>query len=370
MAIDPKSRSSAAEALVAELRRTVDLGHAFDEALAARLGLNLTDLRCSSLVEREGPLTAGKLATAMGLTTGAITGVLDRLERAGFVKRSRDPADRRQVIVESIPARGDAVDAILVPFVQAMDAWSARFREEELDAFARYLRGFGEVMQEQAGRLRAEAGVAGMAREGEGDELTFPLDGAKAGRLEIPSGASNVRILGDAAMDPRLLFRGRFQGRQPKVDAQGGVVRMEYTRFTLFDLRKLASKLTLNAAIPWSILLRGGISKLEADLRGLALESLEIRGGLSHATFHLGRPAGTVPLRLTGGSHRLLIRRPADVPVCVRVSGGANRLALDSMFFGAIGGHSRVESPEYAGASDRYDVEVTGGASSFTIDAG
>jgi len=364
MAIDPKSRPGAAEALLEELRRAVDHGHAFDEALAARLGLNLTDLRCSSLVDREGPLTAGKLAATMGLTTGAITGVLDRLERAGFVKRSRDPADRRQVIVTSVPARGESVGAILTPFVLAMDAWSSRFREEELEAFSRYLRGFGEVMQEQAARLRADAGAA---REAVGDELSFPLAGAARGRLEIPSGASNVRIVGDAAID--ALFTGRFQGRQPKVVARGGVVRMEYTRFTLFDLRRLASRLTLNAGIPWSILLQGGISKLEADLRELTLESLEIRGGLSHATFHLGRPAGTVPVRLTGGSHRLLIRRPADVPVCVRVSGGANRLALDSMHFGAVGGHSRVESPDYSNAADRYDVEVAGGASGLTIEA-
>jgi len=362
MASEPRNGRGAAEGLLQELRRTVDLGHAFDEALAARLGVNLTDLRCSSLVEREGPMTAGKLAATMGLTTGAITGVLDRLEKAGFVKRSRDPADRRQVIVEAVPAHGEAVDGILAPFFRAMEGWASRFGEDELEAFSRYLRGVGEVMEQQASRMRAEAGTPG-----DEDELSLPMDGVTSGRLEIPSGASNVRLQGDAAM--AAFLRARFQGKAPKLEARGGVVRMEYTRFTLFDLRKLGSRLTLNATVPWSLLLRGGVSKLDADLRELAVESIEVRGGVSHANFFLGRPSGTVPIRLTGGSHRLLVRRPADVPVCVRVSGGASRLALDSMYFGAIGGHSRVESPDYAAAVDRYDVEVTGGASVFRIDA-
>ncbi|HWV39748.1 MAG TPA: MarR family transcriptional regulator [Vulgatibacter sp.] len=365
MAIETKSRSSTAEALLLELRRAVDQCHAFNEALAARLGLNLTDLRCSLLVAREGPLTAGQLAATMGLTTGAITGVLDRLERAGFVKRTRDPADRRQVLVASLPAKTAAFDATLTPFLRAAESWSARFPDEVLDAFTRYLQGFGELMQEQAARLRAEAGTA---REAADDVVSFPMVDVPAGRLEIRSGASNVRICGAPELEG--LFRGGFQGRRPKVEARRGAVRMEYTRFSLFDLRRLASRLELNASIPWAIALEGGVSKLDADLREVRLESLEIRGGLSHGTLHLGRPSGTVHLRLTGGTHRLLIRRPADVPVGLRVSGGANRLTLDWMHFGAVSGRSRVESPAYVGATDRYDVEVTGGASGLTIEAG
>ncbi|HEY0840230.1 MAG TPA: MarR family transcriptional regulator [Vulgatibacter sp.] len=359
---DPKDRPDADP--LQELRRAIQSGVSFDEALAARMGLNLTDLRCSSLVDQEGPLTAGRLASLMGLTTGAITGVLDRLEKAGFVSRSRDPADRRQVIVETVPEKGRAFDDVLARFFEEMGAFTSRFQPEELEAIVRYLQGASAILQDQGAQLRACTMRPG---RDEGDEVSAPLDGATKGRLEIVSGASNLDIRGQAGMS--ALYLARLGGRPPKLEASAGVVRMEYTRFTLFDLRKLSSRLTLNAAIPWSFLLRGGISKCDADLRDLVVESIEVRGGVSHAVFTLGRPSGTVPIRLTGGSHHLSIRRPADVPVCVRVSGGANRLALDSMYFGAIGGHSRVESPDYARAVDRYEVEVTGGASGLAVEA-
>src|SRR6476659_7508269 len=71
----------------------------FHGAVADKLGLNPSDHKCADLVREHGPLTAGRLAELTGLTTGAITGVIDRLERRGWVKRERDPNDRRKVIV-------------------------------------------------------------------------------------------------------------------------------------------------------------------------------------------------------------------------------------------------------------------------------
>src|SRR5688572_17181329 len=74
----------------------------FHQALADKLGLNLTDHRCLDLAQRANsvaPLTAGQLAELTGLSTGAITGVLDRLEKAGFIRREKDPNDRRQLFV-------------------------------------------------------------------------------------------------------------------------------------------------------------------------------------------------------------------------------------------------------------------------------
>lgn len=71
------------------------------QAIADRLGLNLTDHKAlGTLLDAGQPLTPGQLATQMGLTTGAITGIVDRLEQAGFVRRKRDPQDRRQVSLE------------------------------------------------------------------------------------------------------------------------------------------------------------------------------------------------------------------------------------------------------------------------------
>ncbi len=72
----------------------------FHQAVADRLAMNVTDHKCAGILARSGPITAGELAVRTGLTTGAITGVIDRLEKAGFVRRARDAGDRRRVIVE------------------------------------------------------------------------------------------------------------------------------------------------------------------------------------------------------------------------------------------------------------------------------
>src|SRR3970040_1730273 len=73
---------------------------AFDEALTVRMGLNRTDGRCIALLQERRRMTAGELAEAVGLTTGAVTAVVDRLEKAGWARRVRDDADRRRVLVE------------------------------------------------------------------------------------------------------------------------------------------------------------------------------------------------------------------------------------------------------------------------------
>src|SRR5262245_16571283 len=94
---------------------------AFDETLADHLGLNPTDLRCLEAVMAEPGLTAGRLAEASALTTGAVTGVLDRLERAGFVERRPDPADRRSVAIHPVEARAREVATAIRPLQTALE---------------------------------------------------------------------------------------------------------------------------------------------------------------------------------------------------------------------------------------------------------
>src|SRR6185436_7386052 len=72
----------------------------FHSAIADRLGVSVTDLKCYSILRQTGPITAGELGERLGLTTGAITGVIDRLEHVGLVHRARDPNDRRRVVLE------------------------------------------------------------------------------------------------------------------------------------------------------------------------------------------------------------------------------------------------------------------------------
>ena len=96
----------------------------FHAAVADRLGLNVTDVKCYSIIRQAGPMTAGELAEQTGLTTGAITGVVDRLEKAGLVQRGRDGTDRRRVILELIhnPAHEQLLMQLYGPMGSAIDA--------------------------------------------------------------------------------------------------------------------------------------------------------------------------------------------------------------------------------------------------------
>ncbi|MET9232293.1 MarR family transcriptional regulator [Lentzea sp. NPDC003310] len=113
----------------------------FHARVAEQMGLSATDEKCLDLAMRaEGPLTAGRIAELSGLSTGAVTGVIDRLERAGYVRRVRDPHDRRKVLVEVTV--GD-VDKFGEPFEKARDSLvevMEHFDGAELDVIERYLK--------------------------------------------------------------------------------------------------------------------------------------------------------------------------------------------------------------------------------------
>jgi DNA-binding MarR family transcriptional regulator len=89
--------------LINEVRRSGAANDRFDQAVGDALALNRTDLRCVDLLVLQGSVTAGRLADATGLSTGAMTAVLDRLEQAGLARRVRDTVDRRRVLVEATP---------------------------------------------------------------------------------------------------------------------------------------------------------------------------------------------------------------------------------------------------------------------------
>lgn len=126
----------------------------FHAALAARLGLNATDHKALDLVARQGPLSAGSLAELTGLTTGAVTGIVDRLERAGFVRRVRDEGDRRVVRIEAVPERRTEIDRLVTPMRTAMAEMQKEFTGAELESIARHLRRVTEIMSAETARLR------------------------------------------------------------------------------------------------------------------------------------------------------------------------------------------------------------------------
>src|SRR5688500_2696855 len=114
------------------------------DAVARLAGLNSTDLECLDLLLLTGVTTAGTLAAHTGLTTGAITAVIDRLERAGFARRQRDPKDRRRVLVEALPHYVQEIGPLYAPLAQSTEKLHREYDDKQLALVVDYLsRAFG-----------------------------------------------------------------------------------------------------------------------------------------------------------------------------------------------------------------------------------
>src|ERR1700761_2844627 len=128
-----------AAALEHALRRPSAQGVLYSASGAQRLGIAPSDLECLDIVALNGEATAGALAAATGLTTGAVTGVIDRLEQAGLAARSRDAEDRRKVVVRALPALRQRVEPHFAPMRRAMAKAMARYSADELSLILDFL---------------------------------------------------------------------------------------------------------------------------------------------------------------------------------------------------------------------------------------
>ena len=151
---DESERETLIAALVDEFRRSSAYSVLFSQAVAGRLGVNSTDMECADLLFLNGPMTAGRLAELTGLTTGAITGVINRLERRGWVQREADPGDRRRVIVRALDAANEEAHALFGGMAEGAVALLARYSDAELALFLDFLRGATALGLEQTARLR------------------------------------------------------------------------------------------------------------------------------------------------------------------------------------------------------------------------
>ncbi len=121
------SRMELGQQLRSEIMGYLGAASEFEGGLAKKLKLSRTDMRCLDLIGRLGPITAGHLAEEAGLTTGAVTFILDRLEAAGMVTRRRDTEDRRRVWVEIVPEAQDTLQDLQRPVAEEMRRVSQRF---------------------------------------------------------------------------------------------------------------------------------------------------------------------------------------------------------------------------------------------------
>lgn len=107
----------------------------FHQSVADVLGLHITDHKCLDLIRQYGAMPAGRIAELTGLTTGAVTGIIDRLEKAGYVRRANDPKDRRRTIVEPIRNKKweRKIEAIFIPLHERMHKLLSSYSDSELD---------------------------------------------------------------------------------------------------------------------------------------------------------------------------------------------------------------------------------------------
>jgi DNA-binding MarR family transcriptional regulator len=125
----------------------------FHHAAAAKNGLSITDSKTISALMQEGPMTAGELAKRLSLTTGAVTGVVDRLEGAGFAKRSADPNDRRKVVVNLNAKRLQRLGRTYESMGETFQKVLEQYATEELRFLAQYFKTAIELTKEEIAKL-------------------------------------------------------------------------------------------------------------------------------------------------------------------------------------------------------------------------
>jgi DNA-binding MarR family transcriptional regulator len=126
----------------------------FHQAVAERLGLNATDLKCLDLARHEQDITAGRIAELTGLTTAAITSVIDRLEKSGIVRRERDSRDRRKVFVRPVPERGAEIGKMFESLTRAMRQLYATYSVADLTLLRDFAMEADKVMLAETRKLR------------------------------------------------------------------------------------------------------------------------------------------------------------------------------------------------------------------------
>jgi hypothetical protein len=206
--------------------------------------------------------------------------------------------------------------------------------------------------------------------EDRGDHFAAPLGSSRSGRLQFTNGAHRIAIRADLHL--RGLYRARIGDRMPIVGVHGGIVTIRYSRVASCDWTsnrpERPAEVALNAGIPWDVEVRGGASRLLADLSRVRLGSLKVDGGVSRLEVVLPAPSGIVTVGVSGGASNVAIRRPEGVAARLRVDGGATNLRFDDRHIGAAGGELNLRSRDYDAATDRYDIAITGGANNVNVE--
>jgi DNA-binding MarR family transcriptional regulator len=150
--LSKRSKTELISEVIAAIRASQTATDAFDHAVADYVGLDRTAYRCLDILDQEGPMTAGRLAERARLSPGAMTALLDRLEKRGLARRTRDTQDRRRVLVEATPELHRVAARLYGPPDQGAEALGA-YTNEELELLIAFLRDNAAYQEERMRRL-------------------------------------------------------------------------------------------------------------------------------------------------------------------------------------------------------------------------
>lgn len=331
----------------------------FEQAAADRLQLSVSHVHVANLLRLTGPMTAGQLAELTGLTTGSVTSMVDRLERAGYVRREGDPHDRRRVVVQAVAeAMERDVGALYESLAHASARLIAGYSTEELGFLVGHLTRSNALMLEEAVKLRHNAAAraeAGTGEELSGSEVVVPVGAVEAGHLVFTTGATRLTLGGGAGSGE--LLRAHFGKLAPSVLVEGGLVKVFY-RQALLNWSANSANIQLNPQVPWRLDLVSSGASCSADLRAIALSGLEVNGKASSVEIVLPSPRTSVPVRIAGSASTVVIRHPKGTELQLRVQRGAANVIIDGEAL-ELTTSKPYRTTGYAVVGDRYDIEVT-----------
>jgi DNA-binding MarR family transcriptional regulator len=154
--VTPKrSRAELMQAIRSGFQQSSGQSVLVSQIIADKVGLAPSDLECLGFLEDGGPMTAGRLSELTGLTSGAVTRMIDRLESAKYVRRRSDPDDRRKVIIELVPGRAKEFARFYGPMARGATDYLGRYTDAELALIAGLLQDMVVFGRAQAKRIEA-----------------------------------------------------------------------------------------------------------------------------------------------------------------------------------------------------------------------
>jgi len=194
----------------------------------------------------------------------------------------------------------------------------------------------------------------------------------KQASVRIDVGGAQIAMVGTDTGEDLYRAHIEYSGRKPDVsfDSASGDVHISQgnTSGLFFQDRRFVLDLELNTSVTWKIAVHSGASSDSLKLSNVHVADIELNTGASREDITLGSPSGSVPITIDGGAVTVNVHRPKGVAASVAVSGGAVNLTFDGRQSHAVG-TATAQTSDYNSASERYQIEVNGGASNVTVDA-